>query len=64
MIKYVDTKGVSKVGEKLKANKTAIEGTLEQISTLNGKLSEIETGLSAFSIEEVREALEEGYGAA
>lgn len=42
MIKYVDKQGVSKIGEKLKANKTAIEGALELVSTLSGKVEEIE----------------------
>lgn len=42
MIKYTDEKGVAVIGEKLRANKTAIEGTLDTISTLNEKVSSLD----------------------
>lgn len=59
MIKYTDKNGVAKIGEKLQANKTAIDGTLDTISELNDAVSEVKT---VFSGSEIREALEEGYG--
>lgn len=61
--KYVDDQGVTKIGTYLKANKTAIDGALETVNTLNGKVSEIETNLTVIDPQKVIEALEEGYNA-
>ena len=64
MIKYLDNQGVTKIGEQIKANKTAIDDTTQTVSTLNEKLNGLETDLNLFASEEVREALEEGYNGA
>ena len=63
MIKYLDNQGVTKIGEQIKANKTAIDDTTQTVSTLNEKLNGLETDLNLFA-SEVREALEEGYNGA